>query len=311
MALSFLGKIVLSPHIGDLETLESLEYFEKTIETFKRLYRVTPDEIICDKHPYYESSKWARSQPIGVRELQHHYAHALSVMFENQLKGEYLTFCFDGTGYGDDGTIWGGEVLIASYAGYERIHHVKPFKLIGNEKGIKNPQNTAYSLLSEKHKKRLPHYRLLENLHTAPFPLTSSMGRVFDSVAFLGGFITTNAYEGYSGLRIEAYYDESIETFIEISFEMDFGEICDFAYENRGNLRLIASVFLNSLVELMISMSRAYDKEVIVSGGVFQNRTLLSRFITRSAKKVYFNKQIPINDGGISMGQIAYALYKR
>ena len=311
ISLGFNDKFILSPHIGDLGSVGSIEYFERTIETFRRLYEFNEDVIICDKHPYYESTKWALNQQKETVQIQHHYAHALSAMFEYNLNGEFLAFIFDGTGYGDDGSIWGGEVFVVNRHTYKRVHHFKNFKLIGGEKAIKNPSNMAVALLDEKIGEGFKNYKLAKNLLKGAFPLTSSMGRIFDMVAYLGGMIDRNEWEGLSGLMIEKYYNENIKDFIdfEIKDEIDFFEILNFAAINRGNFELISSVFLNSIVSLIKKISLMYDMDVIVGGGVFQNKTLLTQVIKQLDKKVYFNKKIPINDAGVSVGQVAWGIW--
>ena len=304
IAISLKGKVILSPHIGDLNTLESVEFFERTIDTLRRIYNFEEDIIVCDKHPLYESTKWALSQNKEVIQIQHHYAHALATMFEYNLDGDYLVFAFDGTGYGDDGTIWGGEVFIANRKSYKRVHYIKPFSLIGGEKGIKNPANFAVSLIDEDLAKNFSNYKIVKALKNAPFIKTSSMGRVFDAVAFLGGLIDKNYYEGFSGLRIEKFY--SSKEFIDIKIEKKIclKEIFNFAARNRGNFERVSSVFINSIVNMMVKIIDLYNLPVIVTGGVFQNKTLLRELLKR--KRVYFSKKIPLNDGGISIGQIFF-----
>ncbi len=137
IALAFEDNLILSPYIGDLDSITSLEYFTRTIDTFKSFYDFKPDILVCDKHPSYESTKWAKSKDIELIQIQHHYAHVLSCMAEYNLDEKVLAFCFDGTGYGDDGNIWGGEVFIANKKEYERVHHLKYFKLLGGEKAVK------------------------------------------------------------------------------------------------------------------------------------------------------------------------------
>ncbi len=311
ISLAFNNKVILSSHIGDLVSVGSIEYFKRTIETFRRLYSFEEDIIICDKHPYYESTKWAKKQDTQVIQLQHHIAHAYSTMFEYNLDGEYLAFVFDGTGYGDDGNIWGGEVFIVNRKSYKRIYHFKEFKLIGAENAIKNPSNMAVSLLNEEIGNKFKNYKLAQKLKKATFPLTSSMGRIFDMVAYLGGFIEKNEYEGFSGLMIEKYFNSEIDSYIPFvkKDEIDFIEILNFAALNRGNFELIATVFINSIVEAINTISKMYDMNIILSGGVFQNKTLLKEILKKVNKKIYFNKTIPINDGGISIGQVAYAIW--
>ncbi|HEX5623640.1 MAG TPA: carbamoyltransferase HypF, partial [Sulfuricurvum sp.] len=149
IGLAFEDKMILSPHIGDLHSLEGMEYFERTVDSFKRFYDFSPDVIVCDMHPGYATAQWAKDQGVECIEVQHHYAHALACMAEHGLNEKLLAFCFDGTGYGDDGTIWGGEVFLADPLHYERIGHIKPFRLLGGEKAIKEPKRVALSLLFE------------------------------------------------------------------------------------------------------------------------------------------------------------------
>jgi len=311
ISLAFKDKIILSPHVGDLGTVGSIEYFERTIDTFRRLYDFNEDIIICDKHPFYESTKWAMKQNREIFQIQHHYAHALAAMFEHRLKGDFLAFIFDGTGYGDDGTIWGGEVFVVNTNSYKRIHHFKPFKLIGGEKAVKNPANMAVSLIGDEIAQKFKNYKLAKNLKKGSFPLTSSMGRIFDMVAFLSGMIEKNEWEGLSGLLIEKYYNENIRQYVNfnVSEEIDFFEMLNFAAKNRGNFELVSSVFINSIVEMIVKISNMYDLDIILGGGVFQNKTLLSKIIKRVNKKIYFNKKIPINDAGVSVGQVAWGVW--
>ena len=315
ISLAFDNKVILSPHIGDLLSVDAVEYFERTIKTFKRLYSFEPDVIIGDKHPYYESTKWAKGQNLPFYQIQHHYSHVLSTMFEFDLNGDFLAFSFDGTGYGDNGNIWGGEVFIANRKEYKRIFHFKEFYLIGGEKAIKNPLNTAVNLLleiDENLAKRYKNYNLIKNLKKENFPLTSSVGRIFDIVAYLGGFIEKNEYEGYSGMRIEAFYSvdgrREIEKLWKIDEdEIDISELIKFVVLNRGNLELISSVFLNTLADIVIFIANKFDLPIILSGGVFQNKTLMKIILNNINKKIYFNQRTPINDGGISLGQIMWA----
>ncbi|ACM93614.1 [NiFe] hydrogenase maturation protein HypF [Nautilia profundicola AmH] len=317
ISLSFKDKFILSPHIGDLGTIGSIEYFERTIDTFRRLYDFEEDVIICDKHPYYESTKWALKQNKKIYQIQHHYAHALATMFEYDLEGDYLAFIFDGTGYGDDGTIWGGEVFIANRHTYERVHYFKQFKLIGGEKAVKNPANMAVALLDDEIAEKFKNRKLAKNLSKGSFPLTSSMGRIFDMVAYLAGMIERNEWEGMSGLLIEKYYNPEIAEYISLADsrgcgvkkEIDFVELLNFAAKNRGDFELVSSVFINSIANCVVEISEMYDLDVILGGGVFQNKTLLSEILKRSNKKIYFNKTIPINDGGISVGQTAWGIW--
>ena len=294
ISLAFDNKVITSPHIGDLNTIDSINYFEETIDRFRKFYNFQEDIIICDKHPTYESTKWAKNQNKETIQIQHHYAHLLSTMFEFNLKGDFLCFCFDGTGYGDDGNIWGGEVFIANNKEYKRIYHFKYFKLIGGEKAIKNPKNMALNLLNNQ----------FDNI---PAPITSSVGRLFDIVGFLGGFIHTNSYEGESGMKIESFYDNKIKDYYEFKIENNIIDFMPMIQNLDNDKRLIASKFINALVHTIDIISNEIKLPIILSGGVFQNKTLLTQ-ILKLNKKIYFNQAIPINDGGISIGQIKYLL---
>ena len=294
ISLYFDNKIILSPYIGDLNTIKSVEYFEKTIESFRKFYNFKEDIIVCDKHPYYESTKWAKNQNTEIIQLQHHFSHILATMFEYNLDKEYLCFCFDGTGYGDDGNIWGGEVFIANKKEYKRIYHFDYFKLIGGEKGIKNPKNTALNLIDNRFSK-------------IPAPITSSVGRLFDVVGYLGGFIETNSYEGEAGMKIENFYNPQIKDNYNFIIKDDIINFMPMINNLDKDKTIIASKFINSIVDIIKKISDDINLPIILSGGVFQNKTLLKE-VLKLNKKIYFNQKIPLNDGGISIGQIFYML---
>ncbi len=314
ISLAFDNRVILSPHIGDLGTVESVEYFERTIETFRKFYNFKEDIILCDKHPLYETTKWAKNQGKEIFEIQHHKAHIASAMFEFKLD-KAIAFSFDGTGYGDDGKIWGGEVFLVEGGSFERLYSFKEFELIGGEKGIKNPANSAVKLLSnidEELAKSFKNYNLVKNLKN--FPLTTSVGRIFDIVAFLGGFIKKNEYEGYSGMIIEKYFSNGKWQMVNGKFwrieddKIDIDDLIRFVAKNRGDLELVSNIFLKTLADIVVSISEKFDFPIVLSGGVFQNRTLVSLILKESKKRVYFNQSTPINDGGISLGQISYFL---
>lgn len=303
-------KIVSSPHIGDLENLESLTQFERVIERFRSLYGVKEEVIVADKHPRYLSTRWAvRQEGVRLLQLQHHYAHLLAVMAEHKLEeGEFLGVAFDGTGYGDDGTIWGGEVMVVTPHSYRRLHHLRPFKLIGGEKGVKKPELTALSLLPPELGTQFPNYPLAQKLKTGPFPLTSSMGRLFDMVGWLGGLIDFNRYEGFSGMVMERFYRPSSD-YIPLSTEykeVDFSPLLEMAVRFRGEPEKVSTLFLNSIAQWVIELAKRYQLPLLLGGGVFQNRILLSLILESSPVLVYFNSRLPANDGSIAVGQLYY-----
>ncbi len=324
ISLLFDDNLILSPHIGDLDSIASVEYFDRTIKTFKRFYDFEPDLIVCDKHPNYESTKWAKNQNIEIVQIQHHYAHMLSTMAEYNLDEKVLAFCFDGTGYGDDGNIWGGEVFVGDKKEYERVNHFKYFKLLGGEKALKEPKRVALSLLFEVFS--LEKVLKLDNHTVKAFssseikfmhriwekdlntPFTSSVGRLFDAIASLSGIAQIQTYEGETGLKIEMAYDKSIEGFYPFEIvdkNIDIKKAIKEITKDKDSL-IITSKFINMLVEIIVEISNFYKKlPIVLTGGVFQNKTLLELVFKKLDKReVYISKKIPLNDAGISVGQI-------
>ena len=324
IALAFEDIVIMSGHIGDLNSIEAFEYFERTVETFKRFYDFEPDLIVCDKHPEYETTKWAKKQKCEVVQIQHHYAHTLACMFEHQIETEVLSFAFDGTGAGDDGTIWGGEVFLADKNSYNRVHHLKQFKLLGSQKAIKESKRVALSLLFDSFSidevLELDNASVksfskdeIESLHVAwqrsiNSPLTSSFGRVFDAISSLVGISHVSSYEGESALMIEKYYDENIKdkfSYKVVDDEIDLSSMIKEIVTIK-NRRQIVSMFINSVVDVICTISRNYRQmPIVVTGGVFQNRVLLEELMkSEISGRLIFQEETPINDGSIALGQI-------
>ena len=219
VAIAVEGNAFISQHIGDLETHQSLEAFRKVNSDLQSMFDVKPTVVVCDMHPDYFSSKEARRTGQDVLEVQHHHAHVLSCMAENQIEGEVLGISWDGTGYGTDGTVWGGEFLITKGAGFERFATFKAFRLPGGEKAIKEPRRTAVGLLYEVFGEDVLRERdlapmsefsvaelsivlqMLKNgVHA---PLTSSAGRLFDGIASIMGLRHRNSFEGQAAMELE------------------------------------------------------------------------------------------------------------
>ena len=337
IALGFGDHMIISPHIGDLVSLDAIEYFERTLETFKRFYGFEPEVVVCDKHPGYETTLWAKKlakERLSVRliELQHHYAHALACMAEYGLNEPVLAFCFDGTGYGDDGTLWGGEVLIADTQKYERVNYLRSFKLIGGEKAVKEPRRIALSLLFECYS--LDEIILMDNptvksfehseikiLHTMyqrnlNAPASSSVGRLFDAVASLTGIAQVLGYEGESGLLIETeVHSEITDTYDYkiVDGTIDWEPMLN-AILNESSQKDIAVKFMNTLCMIIVDIAlKNPELPVVLSGGVFQNRYLVEQLLKQFKKeriRYYIQTETPVNDGGIALGQLYYALHK-
>ena len=219
VAIAIERNVFISQHIGDLETHQSLEAFRRVEDDFQKMFAVVPSVTACDMHPDYFSTKEARRSATELIEVQHHHAHVLSCMAENQLEGEVLGVSWDGTGYGTDGTVWGGEFLITKSAGFQRFASLKTFRLAGGEKAIREPRRTAigllYAAMGEDILRERDHApmsafsvaelsvvgQMLKNEVHAP--LTSSAGRLFDGVASIIGLRHRNSFEGQAAMELE------------------------------------------------------------------------------------------------------------
>jgi hydrogenase maturation protein HypF len=317
-------QIIVSPYIGDLDNIASHELFEKMIESFARFYDFTPDLIVGDLHPNYASTQWAKKQNIPFMQVQHHYAHILSTMCEHKLSEPVLGIAWDGTGYGDDGTIWGGEFLLCDQERYERVVSFEPFLLLGGDASIKEIKRILASLLwdaiGEDADEHLRAYfdekslKLLKQIYTKQInsPRCSSVGRLFDAVAVLCGMEDNVSYDGESGLLIEALYDASIREYYAIEID---GKIVHYKPMFVQMLKdkephLIATKFINTLVQIALRVSSRYGAPIVLSGGVFQNRTLMEQILQNVTQNFYFPLQLAINDGGICVGQLYKVLEK-
>jgi hydrogenase maturation protein HypF len=338
----------LSQHIGDMENYETLESFSQGIEHFERLFRVRPEAIACDLHPNYLATRYAlqraQRENLPIFSIQHHHAHIAACMAEYGLDGSspVIGIAFDGTGYGEDGAIWGGEILISDYKGYQRPMHMEYFPLPGGDAAIKKPARTALGLLwslgfdwddrlacvSEfSDEERLILRRQLERkLNT---PLTSSVGRLFDAAAALAGVRQEVNYEAQAAIEFEALVDPT-ETG-SYPFELDTSKTCR---EHNRSVRVrsmyealmgdvlsgvpipkISARFHNSLAEVVRASSESIRSEtnineVMLSGGVWQNITLLRRTLSllrAGGFDVYIHRKVPANDGGLSLGQAVIA----
>jgi len=323
IALIFDDTLILSPHIGDLNSLEAFEYFERTVETFKDFYDFEPEVIVYDKHPEYMTTQWAKAfkakhPRVETIEVQHHLAHIYACKAEFGLSGNYLGFSFDGTGLGNDGTLWGGEVFV----GDERKYSFKAVKLLGGEKAIKEPRRVALALLFEhfaydkvidmdtptvntfsKSELKLLHQSYSKDINA---PKSSSVGRLFDAIASLSGLLQFQSYEGEAGLMCEKSYDSKVTQ--SFDYEITDGVI-DIAFDLFH--KELVSIFINTLVKIVLDIARMERLEVILSGGVFQNRTLielLTKVLQKENIPYYYQEETPINDGGIALGQVYWYL---
>ncbi len=324
IAIAFENKAILSPHIGDLHTIDSIAYYRQHIEHLRQIYNFQEDRVVHDKHPHYESTKYAKTlnaEHLTLSTIQHHVAHIQAVRLEYGIRDKVLGIAFDGTGYGDDGNMWGGEFIVCDDNSYERVAHLDYFKLLGGEKAIKEPRRVALSLLFECYgvkaldmdnpttrafsssELRL-YYRMWYNGLNAP--LTSSMGRLFDGVASLSGIIQTLSYEGQSGAMMERYYDSTIQSCY--LWNVKDGKIDSKPMikmmPTQPNPTVMISKFFNTLVNIVEQIAMCYPYPVVLGGGVFQNRVLVELLLHKMGKRVLLPQKLPPNDGAIALGQI-------
>ncbi|RLB05115.1 MAG: carbamoyltransferase HypF, partial [Deltaproteobacteria bacterium] len=331
----------VSHHIGDLENLETLRAFETGIAHFQRLFQIEPEAVAYDLHPDYLSTRYALSleglPKIGV---QHHHAHALSCMAEYGLEGPLIGVTMDGTGYGEDETVWGGEFLAVELTRYRRLGHLRTIPMPGGEKAIKEPWRMAASYLQRifgdqmweleiEFIKRLPRDRweVLKGMIQRGInaPLTSSAGRLFDAVSALLGIRDEVNYEGQAAIELEmiaAQDAAGVYPFTireeEKKFVVDPDPlILAIVDELKKGVPapLIATRFHRTLAQIIGQMccrirERYSMDQVVLSGGVFQNHLLLNMvwdLLVAEGFRPFVHHKVPPNDGGISLGQALYA----
>ncbi len=333
----------LSQHLGDLKNLETLEFFEQSIVHLQKILEIHPRAIAHDLHPDYLSTRWAQEQSLELIGIQHHHAHIAACMAEKGLTGEVIGFSFDGTGYGPDGTVWGGEVLIASEMDYRRVAYFDRVALPGGDRAVYEPWRMAVAYSCESglpleapryfpdvraEEARLVEIALERNLNA---PLTSSCGRLFDAVAALVGLRHRVGYEGQAAMQLEAsirpehrrdnrFYPFALR-------EQTGGWVLDWRPLFAALFRdLKAGVdpgevswrFHFGLVKILLTLAHTIREQfrlqrVVLSGGCFQNKILtetLSRHLREAGFEVYYHTAVPPNDGGIALGQ-AYIASQR
>ncbi len=319
---------VLSQHIGDLENLETLRSFEETLDHMKRFFRISPTAVAHDLHPQYLSTKLAMAmegiEKIGV---QHHHAHIASCMAENRLDGKVIGVALDGTGYGTDGKIWGGEFLVCEFAEFERRYHFRYVPLAGGDTAVRQVWRSALAYLLDagcdtgRLAERVPEKSLsvvrkmiAQRINAVD---TSSCGRLFDAVAAILGVRYEANYEGQAAMELEALAGEHAEPYpFDISDgEIDFREAIRHLVKDSENTTLAAARFhqtvARSILEVCRRIHRSYGlNRVCLSGGVFQNFTLLRAavdLLRRADFEVFLHSRVPPSDGGLSLGQAVIA----
>ncbi len=327
----------LSQHIGDMENYETLRFFEDMVEQLQRTFRVEPEAVAHDMHPAYLATRYARdlADRLPLVPVQHHHAHIAACMAENGLTGDrpVIGVAFDGTGYGTDGAIWGGEFLIADYASFRRAAHLRYIPLPGGDAAIRRPYRVALAHLwaagvpwdeglppvaaATEAERAILERQLARGLNTVP---TSSMGRLFDAVAALAGVRQEINYEAQAAIELEMQVADGVEE----AYPFGAGEEIDPAPVIRAVVQdvrdgvpigIIAARFHNGVAAMVRDVcgrlrSETGLNEVALSGGVFQNRTLLEKTVAlleEAGFTVYTHRLVPPNDAGISLGQAIIA----
>jgi hydrogenase maturation protein HypF len=320
VALAVDRNVFVSQHIGDLETAEALEAFRRVIRSFADLYRVAPERVVADWHPDYLSTKHAQALGPPVTQVQHHYAHVAACMAENDLDGRVLGVSWDGTGHGLDGTIWGGEFLLTTDTSFTRVATLRPFRLPGGERAIKEPRRSALGLLHAMWGDRIagrldlapvaafaPAERslllrmLAQGLNT---PLTTSAGRLFDAVASLVGLRQQMTFEGQAAMELEFSLCETEPAEHRYPFEVGEpaaspgsaaavspGRVIDWQptveailgdVAQRTSVGVIAARFHHTLADVIVEVARRVgEPRVVLTGGCFQNRYLTEQAVAR------------------------------
>lgn len=315
-------RMLVSQHLGDLEHLGALRAWEEARQRYERLFDVHPEVVACDMHPEYLASKWAREQAreLGVPlvEVQHHHAHIASVMGENDLHEPVIGIALDGTGYGADGTIWGGEILIADRTGFERFWHLPVFALPGGAAAIKNPERTAYALLKTYSQlddeffgqfslgnpqfaefvEALENRELIDQMIDRGInsPACSSVGRLFDAASALLGVCAHPSYDGEAACLLEVAARRQVD---------DTSPLTALSFHEG-----LARAIINQALEAREATGLA---SVALSGGCMVNGILRSRLIEQLRDHgfdVHVNRELPPNDGCIAYGQAIVARSK-
>lgn len=320
--------VFVSQHIGDLETIEARGAFERAIDDLCRLYSFKPEVVACDLHPDYASTHWAERSGLPLIRVQHHQAHVAACATENNVHGSYLGISWDGTGYGLDGAIWGGEFFRVESNQFERIARLRPFGLPGGDAAVREGWRSAASLLfavgepeqaipeaneEVRGKPRLDLLNIRYMLkHDVNVMRTTSVGRLFDAVASIAGVAQQNHFEGQAAMLLE---NEIGALRTEEAYPLrngDWGPLIMAVIADKAAgvaVPLIAARFHNALVAWIVEVAgQSGEKQIVLSGGVFQNRYLTERAAAALESRgfeVHTHQRVPPNDGGIALGQAA------
>ena len=335
------GRVFISQHVGDLETPQAVDAFAEADTALRTLFEVTPKAVGCDLHPDYISTAHAHQTGLPVFAVQHHYAHVLACMAEHGLEGPALGVSWDGTGHGDDGTVWGGEFLAADLDSYRRVAHLRPFPLPGGDKAAREPRRCALGLCFEQfgaaalemeNRRAVEAFPDRERRTLAGMlekgvncPATSSVGRLFDAVASLLGLRQYCSFEGQAAVQVEyaarrhpgmrPVYVFPLAEREDGPWLLDWGPMLEAILADLGAgkpVEEVAAGFHDALVRGILHVASACDiPDVVLTGGCFQNvflTELVSRALSAEGFRVHRHHRTPPNDGCIALGQAVYAM---
>lgn len=326
IALAWHDRIVISPHIGELDAPRSLDVFQQVANDLQQLYRVKAQRLVCDAHPGYASTRWAQQDGRSVTAVLHHHAHASALAGEHPHESRWLLFTWDGTGYGGDGTVWGGETFYGHAANWQRVASLRPFCLPGGDRASREPWRSALALCWETDRdwslpainSDLLHKAWQQQLNS---PLCTSMGRLFDAAAALLGVCTQASFEGQAPMQLETLAAKvPAADHIELPMYLDQDGIwrCDWSgllpvlLDHQRSVEQRAAGFHDTLARHILQQCRHFKEHygefaVGLGGGVFQNRLLTDTafsLLTDAGFPVYLAEKVPCNDGGLCYGQI-------
>jgi hydrogenase maturation protein HypF len=330
IALAFEHRVVISPHVGDLNSPRSLAVFEQSIDDLQRLYGVRAHRVVCDAHPGYGSTRWAARAGCDVVTVWHHHAHASALAGEHPEVARWLIFTWDGVGLGEDGTLWGGEALLGRPGAWRRVARMRPWRLPGGDRAAREPWRSAAALCWETGHTwpglpadaGLARAAWERNLNCAT---TTAVGRLFDAAAALTGLNTHSTFEGQGPMLLEAAAQNAagctpvVLPVVERGalLECDWAPLVPLLLNQRANVRARAASFHESIALMLAAQVRALRARepfdaVGLTGGVFQNRLLTERvlaLLAQEALAVHVPDALPCNDAALSFGQIVEAAY--
>jgi hydrogenase maturation protein HypF len=331
ITLAWKNRAIISPHIGEMDSVRSLKVFENTVNDLQKLYDVKVENIICDAHPSYTTTRWANEQKLPVQRVFHHHAHASAAYYECRTEKPVIVFTWDGVGYGEDSTLRGGEVFLGKPGQWQRVASMRAFNLPGGDKAGRQPWRSAAAICwqagldYEKIPEKDPLlYSMLRQAWQQKInaPQSTSVGRLFDAAAALTGVCTEASFEGQGPMLFEALCgkaDENFNDWVELELEVindllitDWKPLIPVMLDSSLSIKTRALLFHHSLAhniwQQAIVMREKYGVNTVsFSGGVFQNRVLTEKamaLLSDDGFEVCLPELIPVNDAGISFGQV-------